>query len=153
VEAGSLQLRSDNETTVAEPVPSPLLSNFDLQAVFTMDGPPDAQAGLRFRAWESSDGEHAYLFLISDHAFSFTRQEGDQARVLASSDSEFFVRRKGYPNLLRVIADGASIRLFINGWPVAYVDDEEPTSGSMGIVATQGAQVVVRATRVSTLLP
>jgi hypothetical protein len=110
---------------------APVVSDFELQAELRLvSGPEDAAYGLIFRSSENG----VYSFNITRGAFwlGFLDKQNQEwyypTELIASSA----INQNG-PNILKVVAKGSNIQLFINGQFVRTVSDSRSLSGKTGI--------------------
>jgi hypothetical protein len=109
---------------------APVVSDFELQAEMRLvDGAEDAGYGLIFRSSEKG----LYVFQISAGGFqlAFQDEQKEWAYPVVWRASPA-VNQNG-PNILKVVAKGSNIQLFINGQFVRTVSDSRSLSGKTGI--------------------
>ncbi len=105
-----------------------------------------AEYGLAFRASAGNNGFTGYVFEISsDGRFWLSKSVNGswEGQLLAPAASPA-IKQGAAQNVLRVLANGSQIRLFINGTPVGTVTDTSLTSGGAGFyIAAEDAPPAV----------
>jgi hypothetical protein len=114
---------------------APVVSDFDLQAEFRLvSGPQNATYGLVFRATEKG----MYAFTITNQG-SFMLgfrdgQTGEWASPIAWTTASA-IKEDG-SNILRVVAKGSNLQLFINEQLIGSISDSSLSSGKTGLTVT-----------------
>jgi 3-keto-disaccharide hydrolase len=113
---------------MALPKSAPALANFELQAdVRQLSG--DTFYGLIFRN-TGTDGYYLFLLHGRDYALYRIDQRG-QTTPLSQADHPAI--KPNSANVLKVVADGPTIRLYINGVLVGEVANADPAGGTAGL--------------------
>jgi hypothetical protein len=150
-EGGKLNLVSLQENSAYRTWPRKAqpVDNAIYEATITkINGPDTYGYGLVFR----DDGKNNYYFfsVTGNGSFRLERHNSNAAdgneweTVIDWTRSNAIERFNNGTNVLKVIAVGTSIKLFINDRPVGTVDDDFATTGTYGIlVGTTGLHVQV----------
>ena len=113
---------------MAVPKSAPALANFELQAdVRQLSG--DTFYGLIFRN-TGTDGY--YLFLVHGRDYAMYRID-PRGQTAPLSQANHPAIRPNSANMLKVVADGPNIRLYINGALAGEVANADPASGTVGL--------------------
>ncbi len=101
-----------------------------------VDGPEDNEYGIITRVQPDYS---FYLFSISSTGHvSIQKQIAGEWEYLVAWTASPAVRQGGEINRLRVTCQGAKLRFFVNGQPVAQADDDSFRSGNIGLLASAG---------------
>ncbi len=140
---GAMVMIQTNPTSYDYDFPSASYDNFGAEVKASPDGTTYAEYGVLFRATSTSIGLSAYVFEVSsDGRFWLSKVtnnslQGGQLLAPAASSA---IKQGAAQNVLRVLANGSQIRLFINGTFVGEVTDASFSSGGIGFyIAAENA--------------
>lgn len=103
-----------------------------------MSGPEDNEYGLLVR-YQPEDGFY-FFALSSTGQFSVQKYTGEDWLMLVDWTASRVVRGAGDVNRLRVTCQGAKMRFFVNGEPLAQVEDAAFAAGNIGLLASSADQ-------------
>ena len=123
-------------STWSNPNPPRDFADFALEVdARRVSGPLNNEFGVLVRYQPETD--EFYLFAISSDGFySVQKYQADEWQQLVKwTESEAILRGEAV-NRLRVTGQGAKMRFFVNGEPLAQVEDSSFRSGSVGLLAS-----------------
>jgi len=98
-------------------------------------GPDENRLGVVCRY---QDAQNYYFFVISsDGYYAIGKVKGGQTSLLGQEQMQYSeaIVRRGAVNHLTVECVGSTLRFFVNGMPVALVQDADFLSGDVGLLA------------------
>jgi len=103
--------------------------------VTQVDGPPDAEYGIRFR---QPGPENYLMFSISGSGYYrlLRVENGDYHPVVPWTFSPRIQTGAGAVNRLRIVAEGTNVRGYINGRQVLTAEDPSPQAGQLALGVT-----------------
>lgn len=99
-------------------------------------GPDDNNSyGVICREQGDEYGSGYYLLISGDGGYAIYKAEGEDLKALKEWAESSTVRQGNAPNHMRVICDGSTLALFVNGQRLAEVEDSTFTRGDIAFVA------------------
>ncbi len=121
--------------------PNGSYGDFGVEVEGNAVGTDYTEYGITFRIGGSTDKRSYYIFGITNDGnyYLFKRLDGEWASPdLVKLTASPFVKQGTAKNVLRVLARGSEITLYINGNKVQTITDEALTSGEVGVFAGTG---------------
>jgi hypothetical protein len=97
---------------------------------------PDSNNDYGVVCREQGDGNGYYLLASGDGYYTILKAEDGEYTTLVDWTESSAIRKGNATNHIRVICDGSTLALFINGQRMATAEDSMYTTGDISLTAT-----------------
>ncbi len=126
--------------------PLPALADFGVEVEVQPEDLADSEFGIVFRVHKNQNEDEYYCFgATRDGKYLLSKRVGGRWSVPLTLTTSTLLKPGASKNRLGVLAQGASLSLFINGTLVKTIVDDSIKSGSVGLYVQSGSQDSARA--------